>query len=194
MEENKNPIQILALRPGKREMGIAMLEEKDLVDWEVTGFRESDTGILLDKIETRLVSLIQRYQPTVLAIEQPSTARLKASSLFLGLITGRISIIAVEAGLRFLAYDALEIRKRLCGSASATRSQLAEQIVEHYPDLKCHLRCSSKWQENYWMPMFAAVAVGLVCVQDLSSLSSIPRGAECATSVTLNQEAERSSP
>jgi len=147
MEENKNPIHILALRPGKREIGIAMLEEKDLADWSVMGFRESDDTILLDRIEARLISLIQRYQPTIMAIEQPSDFRIKASPL-LGVIAGRISTVAVSQGLRFLSYDALEIRKKLCGSASATRSQLAEQIVALYPDLKCRQHCSSQWQET----------------------------------------------
>ena len=154
-------------------MGVAVLEHDELVFWGVSGFRECDVKPLLDSVERRLGDLILRYQPEVIAIEQPSRARLKASP-FLGVMTGQISMAVVEAGLRFLAHDALDVRKRMCGSAKATRAQMAEQIVERFPHLERYQEGASSWQESYWMPMFAAVGVGVVCDEGVGGAKTQP--------------------
>ena len=161
MEENKNTTQVLALRPGRREIGVAVLEADELLFWGVAGFRESDAQALLKTVEKRIQDLVLTYQPEVLAIEQPSKVRLRMSPM-LGMITGRVSTIAVEAGLRFLALDALVVREKLCGSSKATRARMAERIVELYPHLGRYCRCSSQLQEDYWRPMFSAVGVATV--------------------------------
>ena len=142
-------------------MGVAVLEADELLFWGVAGFRESDAQALLKTVEKRVRDLVQTYQPEVLAIEQPSKVRLRMSPM-LGMITGRVSTVAVEAGLRLLALDARIVREKLCGSVKATRSQMTERIVEQYPHLARYRDYSSQWQEDYWMPMFAAVGVGVV--------------------------------
>jgi len=146
-------------------MGVAVLEGDELLFWGVTGFRERGAKTILRAVEKRVQGLVQIYQPEVLAIEKPSKVRLKASPL-LGVITERVRKVAEEAGLRFLAYDALLVRKRLCGSTKATRSQMAARIVELYPHLARYQQCSSQWQEAYWMPMFAAVGVGMTTFKE----------------------------
>lgn len=160
MQGGKTIQTILALRPGRREMGVAVFERNELVFWGVSGFRERDQEALLDAVERRVVSLVQRYQPEVVAIEEPSKVRLRMSPM-LGMIIGRVSTIAAEAGLRFLTLDALVVREKLCSSTKATRVQMAERIVERYPHLERYCRCSSRLQEDYWRPMFSAVGVGV---------------------------------
>ena len=162
MQENKITTPVLAIHPGRRKMGVAVLEGNELLYWGVTGFREKDVRELLDGVRNRVQSLIQVYQPGMLAVERPHAARLKASPA-LEMIVERISAVAVADSLYFCLYDALTIRRHLCGQERATRRQMITQIVARYPHLSRYAAPGvSRWQESYWLPMFAAVGVGLV--------------------------------
>ena len=143
-------------------MGVAVLEGEELRLWGVTRFRERGLEDLLPAVERRLLRLIRIYQPVVLAAEKPTPGRLNASP-WLRAITARVSAVSIEAGLHFRIYDPVGIRERLCGSVKATRQDLADRITEAYPHLARHSVYSSRWQEAYWLPMFAAVGVGLRC-------------------------------
>lgn len=157
-------MSILALRSGKREMGIAVLEGKDLVFWGVAGFR-GHRQKLLETVERRVQGLVRTYQPEVIAIEQPSQLRL-AASWSLPSITNCLSVVAEKNGLAFRVYDRWVIREKLFGLAWVNRRELADRLVELYPHLGRYRKCSSRWQESYWLAMFMAVAVGVACERD----------------------------
>jgi len=111
-------------------------------------------------VERRVLGLVQIYQPAVLVIEEPTRVRLAASPALSGIVE-RIRAIAVGAGLRFVKVNPLTVRERLCGSARATRREVVEQLVERYPHLARYVDGASQWQKEYWLPMFAAVGVGI---------------------------------
>ena len=183
---------ILALRPGRREMGIAVLEGEELIDWGITGFRKSDPDAILSQVKSRLTAIIQLYQIQTIAMEQPGKFRCKNSPM-LSSITAQIRRLAQASDAALRAYDPIAARKQLCGSGRATHTRLAEYLVSLYPHLERYQKTSSEWKTAYWQPMFTAIGVGLVCARDLSSLSPIPRGAECATTIARNREGGRSS-
>lgn len=164
MPENKTPTQILALRPGKRKMGVAVFDGQDLLYWGVAGFRQSGED-LFDAVERRVERLAQTYQSEVIALEKPSPLRLAASWSLSG-ITNRISEAADRSNLPLRAYDRGTVRDELCGSAWASRRELSDRIIELYPHLERYLDCSSEWKKSYWLAMFAAVAVGVVAGRD----------------------------
>lgn len=149
---------------------MAVLEADELVDWRVSCFREPSFAkatdgkpvcdALLDAVERRVRGLIQRFEPTVMAIEEPSEVRLRMSPALAGVVA-RIRSVAQDAGLRFVAVSPLRVRKQVCGAEKATHAQMSERIVERYPHLGRYCRCSSQWQEDYWRPMFSAVGVCL---------------------------------
>ena len=141
-------------------MGIAVLRGGELRFWGVAGFRQRDLDDLLNALERRLTRLITLYRPAVLAVENPTSKRLNASP-WLGAVMARIRAVGVDSGLRISLCDPVSVRERLCGSAKATRQDLARRIVERYPHLARYRTCSGQWQELYWTPMFAAVGVGL---------------------------------
>ena len=143
-------------------MGIAVLEGYELVFWGIMGFRSVSQKALLYAVERRLESLIHIYQPQVLAEEQPSAVRMKASPM-LGEIAGRVSSVALASLLCYRIVSPKNVRLRLCGSRKTSRRAMAEYIISQYPHLGRYHRCVSQWQRSYWMPMFTAVAVGLVC-------------------------------
>ena len=145
-------------------MGVAVLEGDDLVFWGVSGFRNVSGNGLLGTLERRLLSLIDIYQPNVLAVEQPTQARLRASPM-LEAVAARVSSVALAACLDYRTCAPRNVRLRLCGSRKTSRRAMAAHVVSLYPHLARYFHCGSAWQQSYWMPMFTAVAVGLVCAQ-----------------------------
>ena len=162
MQKEKITTPILAIHPGKRKMGVAVLEGRELLFWGVVGLRERDMGVLLDRVKHRLQALIQTYAPEMVVLEQPNRVRLKRSPALLA-ITSRISAVALASSLHFRICDSATVRRRLCGQERATRKNLAEHIVARYPHLGRYKDRSNQWGKSYWLPMFAAVAVGLAC-------------------------------
>ena len=108
--------------------------------------------------------MIDIYQPQVLAAEQPTRARVRASPM-LTAITARVSAVALAASLDFRILEPRSVRLRLFGSRNASRRAMAEYIISLYPHLARYHHCASNWQQSYWMPMFTAVAVGLACAR-----------------------------
>ncbi len=162
MSKNEKSKRILALRPGRREVGIAVLEGEELLLCRVANFRDKRLPLLLNTMRKRMHSLVQFYQPTVLAIEQVSPKRRQASP-YLDAITGIIQLVALEANLKFYYHGSDEIRQHLCGSPRATGRDLVTHIIANYSKISRYAIWTSRWQESYWMPMFTAIAVGLVC-------------------------------
>ena len=165
MQKNEIQKTILAVRPGRREMGVAVLEGDDLLFWGVAGFRSVSEEGLRYAVRRKLESLILIYQPQVIASEKPSHIRLKASQM-LGDVAAQVSIVALEMSLEHCIVDPKNVRLRLCGSRKTSRRAMAEYVISLYPHLGRYHRCMSRWQQSYWMPMFTAVAVGLVCSAD----------------------------
>lgn len=164
MQTSTTPHTILALRPGSRHIGIAIFEGAELLFWGVTSFRGLAPHAITAAVEHRLRSLIEIYEPYIIAVENPSNTRMKASPLLRDIVV-RISATTLDSLLYYQLYGLPTIKARLCGTMQATRREMIERIVRDYPHLARYTSGVSKWQESYWCPMFAAVAVGMICIK-----------------------------
>jgi len=164
MPKNEESKRILALRPGSRELGVAVFEQEDLIAWKVANFRQPHLPLLLVGMRKRLHSLIEFYEPDLMAMESISLKRRRISP-YLDAITGIIHVVALEANLELRCFGQKEIRQVLCGSTRSTGRDLVTCIIASYPKVRPYADWTSRWQESYWMPMFTAIAVGLVCLR-----------------------------
>ncbi|HHT9126722.1 MAG TPA: crossover junction endodeoxyribonuclease RuvC [Candidatus Brocadiia bacterium] len=165
----KRPTKILAISPGTREMGVAVLEGSSLIYFGVKTLRR---GKLPDRVLRqggRIVErLIDEYDPQVLALEKTFYAGSKRSSI-LHVFCKEIMAVAKEKGINFFEYPPTMVRKIVCGDGMATKKETARVIVNRFPELSEYL-IEPKWyserqRERYWMNMFDAVAVALACHQ-----------------------------
>src|SRR5581483_10816346 len=77
-----NRMKILAIDPGTREMGVAVLDGQQLVYYGVKTIRGRRTpSEVLRRIQKITASLIMRYRPTCLAVEKMFLAQKSASLL-----------------------------------------------------------------------------------------------------------------
>jgi Holliday junction resolvasome RuvABC endonuclease subunit len=154
------PKRILAINPGTRKIGVAVLEYQELLYYGVkTIKRPKSPQEILSEAAHIIQNLIAFYQPTALAIEK--TFLIQKSASLLMLLTEEVKVTAQKAGLKVYEFAPTTIRKQICKSRKATKRQTAGCIAILYPELARYLLNRTKWEELYYLNLFDAVAVGL---------------------------------
>jgi crossover junction endodeoxyribonuclease RuvC len=163
-----NPIKILAIDPGTKEIGIAMLSDGELLYYGVKTIRtRSSPGDVLKQAQYIISRLIADYEPQYLAIEK--TFLIQKSAALLAVAADEIKATAKREGLTVFEYAPLAVRKMICKTGKATKKGVAQVIALHFPELTRYVERQTKWETLYYAKMFDAVAVGIVCFDELSS-------------------------
>lgn len=151
---------ILALDPGLRELGYAVLAGKQLLVAGVLPLRLTAPTRRLVVLREHLVRWLRSYRPRTLVIEQvpmrplDSLAGLPALGKMLRRV-GRRRRLPVQS------YSAKSVRQSLIGNGWAGKREVAEALSSRFPELKVHLTQNRKWKEAYWQNMYDAVALAL---------------------------------
>ena len=163
-----NPIKILAIDPGTKQIGIAMLSDGELLYYGVKTIRtRSSPGEVLKQAQYIVSRLIADYEPQYLAIEK--TFIIQKSAALLNVVADEIKATAKREGLMVFEYAPLLVRKLICKTEKATKKGAARIIALSFPELTRFVQRQSKWETLYYANMLDAVAVGLVCFEELSS-------------------------
>ncbi len=101
-------------------------------------------------------------RPAVLAYEKTFYVQSKRSAL-LHVQEAEIMRVGRLAGLRVFGYPPTRVRSLLCQDGRATKRVVARHLADQFPELGRYLTTTSRRQETYWLNMFDAIAVGVVC-------------------------------
>jgi Holliday junction resolvasome RuvABC endonuclease subunit len=161
----QNQPVILAIDPGTRELGFAVLEGENLIYYGVkTVTNRKAPNLVLETVNSFIKSLIEKYQPSILAIEKMFIAQKNSALLFV--VAEQIKAIARENKILIWEQAPLAIRKRLCQKGRATKREAAKIVADRYPELLRYYNRTRFWELEYYANLFDAVAVGLVCFED----------------------------
>jgi Holliday junction resolvasome RuvABC endonuclease subunit len=168
-------MKILAIKPGSRYLGVAVLEGPELLYWKIKAItkekgadeKKVSRSRRLKRAEQIVESLIKTHQPRVLAVEQPFYASSIKSS-FLSDLNGRIEALGRVKKLKVASYLPIQTRKFLCDGNGRVTKMEVERIIatNHFPWLfRYYQKDLSKhwWEEKYYYRMFDAVALALYC-------------------------------
>jgi Holliday junction resolvasome RuvABC endonuclease subunit len=136
------PPTILALDPGTKEIGVAVLSGAELCYYAVKTIRRRQPP-------QALLAEISRYVTTLIASYRPQAAEIKQT--------------ARQHSLAVYEYAPAEVRQWLCQKERATKRETAQRVAERCPELARYLKEPTKWGEMYWAHMLDAIAVGLHC-------------------------------
>jgi len=160
--------RILAIDPGTREMGIALLENGDLIYHGVKVLtRRSSPHENLQEGRRIVLRLIKDFRPQVLALEKAFFANNRNAAL-LNVLVDEIKAMGRRRGLRILSLAPNTVKKAIAGNGRATKAEVAKVVISRYPELRVYLTQDRKWKQKYHENMFDAVALAIVC-QDLAS-------------------------
>ena len=167
MIKNSKP-RILAIDPGIRHVGIAVLQGADLVYHGVLTMPYRRTPEAVRRNTRALVRfLLSDFRPTVLAIEENSIGTRRTRSLLHAMVseTKRMGRLG---GIEVVMKSASAVKKALTSNGRASKEEVARACVRLFPQLKAYLRQTAKWRVQYHGNMFDAVALGLVALDQQS--------------------------
>lgn len=154
--------RILAVDPGMQYLGIAVLEGEEIIWYGVKTFPGSDART---QMQQYLTSIFQKYQPRVLAVEEPFYAQSLLSDN-LRKLTREIQTWGRWKGLLVRSYAPPAVKAFFCRD-QRTKQSLAEALIGKYPFLRRYLT-DLPWRRRYWFHVFDAIGLGLMCQQKLS--------------------------
>ena len=139
---------ILAVDPGSRELGVAVIRGGELLFYGVkTVSNRQNPQTILEAISSHIRNLIKKYRPARLAIEK---IFIRQNSYALpAVVAEQIKATAGEADLPIDEYAPASVRKRLCQTGRATKRETAEILTERFPELKRYYLRTTKWEIDY---------------------------------------------
>jgi len=159
----RESLKILAINPGTKYLGFAVYSGDCLLDWGVRVIKGRWSKEKLKKAREILLSLMDTYQPKVLAIKRLHPAR---SSINLHLLALRIREFARTKGVKVYQYSIEELENFFLDER-ANKKELAEVMTSRYPELIPELKKEKSHKNPYHLRMFEAVALGSVCSHKL---------------------------
>jgi Holliday junction resolvasome RuvABC endonuclease subunit len=162
-------LQTLAIDPGTREMGYAVLEGTELLHFGVHTFPHGlSPEQLMGEGRRFVTALIDTFAPHLFVIERTRYAHSKRSPRLHGFVEG-MQRVAKRRGLMGVAYPPAMVKDTIVGDEAASRRQVAETLVRQgYPYLAKYLATDQRTQERYWEQMFDAVALGLTAYEEVT--------------------------
>lgn len=167
----QNPPVILSIDPGTRELGFAVLQGETLLYYGVkTVTNRKAPSHVLETITTFIRGLIEKYEPSMIAIEKMFITQKNSALLYVA--AEQIKAVAGEGKIPIWEQSPAAIRKRLCRTGRATKREVAKIISNLYPELARYYNRTKHWEIEYYANLFDAVAVGLVCFEDFKANQS----------------------
>lgn len=161
MSTNKK-VRVLAIDPGTRAMGVALLENRELIYYGVKTIRRGRSPHeKLKEGRKILLTLIKDFNPHVLAVEKTFFANNRNSAL-LNVFADEIVAVGKRKGLKVMAFAPSAVKKAVCGNGWAKKPEVARAVARSYPELRVYLGQDRKWKSRYHSNMFDAVAVGMM--------------------------------
>lgn len=156
------PQRILALDPGTRKMGVAVLQEGELLYHTVAVIRKHKSPHdTLKECRRVILRLVRDFTPHTLVVEKAFFANNRSSAL-LNVLVDEIRALARRKGLIVLGYAPSTMKKAITGNGRATKEEVARVVVSRFPQLKVYLDQNRQWKDRHHQNMFDAVALGLM--------------------------------
>jgi crossover junction endodeoxyribonuclease RuvC len=126
-------MRILGIDPGTITMGYGVIEARDdnvtMVDCSALNAPQSSTmGERLNYLHQRLLEVISRYQPDVVAIEQPFMAKNVKATLAIGMAQAIAILAAASKGIPIYEYTPAQVKQRVTNYGGSSKEQVQEMV------------------------------------------------------------------
>jgi Holliday junction resolvasome RuvABC endonuclease subunit len=155
----RKEINILAVNPGTKYVGLAVFQGPDLTYWGIKVFKGKWSKKKMDKIKSTLLNLIGRYGITRIVLKKVNHSR---SSGNLNQLVGAIEKLSKKKRLKVSLYLLGDIKKVIANDGKINKMDIAEFIVAQYPFLSYQLESERKNKHLYFVRMFEAIVAGII--------------------------------
>jgi crossover junction endodeoxyribonuclease RuvC len=155
-------LRILAIDPGTRWMGVAFLENDQLIYHGVKVIKKgSSPNDNLQNARRIILRLIKDFRPNTIVIENAFFKNNRKAYL-LSVFIDEIKAIAKRKQINLVSCSPSTVKKFICGNGWASKDQVARSVVAKYPELRVYLTQDKAWKERFHCNMFDAVALGIM--------------------------------
>ena len=161
--------RILAIDPGTRLMGVAFLDQGQLIYHGVKIIKKGRSpNNNLQHARRIILRLIKDFKPNLLVVEKAFFANNRNASL-LNVLVDEIKAIARRKQLRLVSYAPSTLKKFICCNGWASKADVSRVVVSKYPELKVYLTQDTAYKERFHQNMFDAVALGMMAERVLQT-------------------------
>lgn len=159
---------ILAIKPGGREFGIAVFQGQELLFYVVKTIKPHQHKRLSYQLITKLLNkLIVTYSINAIAIEQ--VPRFQSNASKINRLLEHLQQLAKEKEIFLFLYERKVIRNFVAQNERGTKQEVARKISLAYPELTQFIEAKKNWRDLYYGKLFSAVAVGVMCYRQLQA-------------------------
>ena len=151
---------ILALDPGLRDLGYAVLRGRRLVASGVLGLRRLPKAERLTAARRNVRTWLRTHRPQVLVVEKTYRHPLPWLDE-LHRLTRSARNLATRQHTAFAMYSPQSVRATVAGNGKAKKAEAAIAVALRFPQLRVYLTQDRRWKERFWLNMFDAVALAL---------------------------------
>jgi Holliday junction resolvasome RuvABC endonuclease subunit len=151
---------ILALDPGLRDLGYAVLHGRRLVTSGVVGLRRVPKDARLAIARRNVRTWLRTHRPDVVVVEKTYRHPLPWLDQ-LHQLTRSARNLATRQRATFAMYAPQRVRATVAGNGKARKPEVAVAVAHRYPSLRVYLTQDRRWKERYWQNMFDAIALAL---------------------------------
>lgn len=156
----KNPDTILALDPGLRDLGYAVLRGRRIVTSGVLGLRRVPKDDRLAIARKNVRTWLTTHRPDVVIVEKTYRHPLPWLNQ-LHQISRSARNLATRQGAAFAMYSPQSVRATVAGNGKAKKPEVAIAVAHRFPSLRVYLTQDRRWKERFWQNMFDAIALAL---------------------------------
>lgn len=150
-------LTILAINPGTRYIGIAVLKGTVLLDWSVKVVKSKQSASKRLKMASIIDRLVDGYEPDIIAVKRLHSSR---SSQALDQFCHDVETTAAANDIRFAQYSIDDVEQFFVPEENINKVKLAELICKKHPVLRRELKREKNNLNPYHIRMFEAVALG----------------------------------
>ena len=156
----KNPETILALDPGLRDLGYAVVRGRRIVTSGVLGLRPVPKGDRLTIARKNVRGWLKTHKPDAVVVEKTYRHPLPWLDQ-LHQVSRSARNLATRQHAAFAMYSPQSVRATVAGNGRAKKAEVAIAVAHRFPSLRVYLTQDRRWKERFWQNMFDAVALAL---------------------------------
>jgi crossover junction endodeoxyribonuclease RuvC len=156
----KTPRTVLALDPGLRELGFAVLTGRKLIASGVRPLFLTPPGGRVAEGRRLLKQWLSAYRPDTVVVERTYA---HPTGTFDDVHRFAVALLraAGRRGFATATYAPQTVRKAVVGNGNAEKSEAAKVLAARYPALRMYVTSDRKWKTRYFQNAFDALALAV---------------------------------
>lgn len=149
----------LGISPGTRSMGLALIQDGELVEWSVKTYKGSWTNSKLKDILYVLKTFIEEHEVTTIGLKKPDVFR---TSTALEQLISELRVLCQRSSIVLSMFSLKTLKAQYSDEKGFTKANMIKRVASQFPELYFDYNKEQKHRNSYYTKMFEAVAAAQI--------------------------------